>query len=341
MNLRKSLIGCLILTSFSSFSQTSVTTATPSKKDSNLLAINKNDGANTQQPIINSKSLKSAQVEIKNVKLLNGAKDDFSPLFFENGLIYCSNSRKVKKGDDAEKAPDDLNLKYALFDTLGNLARPSSFGKRTNSKTHEGPSCFSKSGDTLFLTRNMSKGGIDKKSKNGLYTLKIYLKTRDSSGAFVGDKILPFELSDYTYCHPTLSADGKRLFFASNMPGGFGGMDLYMIRKINDTTWTAPINLGPRVNTPKNEVFPFMKDDGMLYFSSNGLSKGKGGLDIYMIDIDKRNGLAMPLSESFNTQWDDFGITFLPKSNDKGYFSSNRQGGQGGDDIYSFEIKEK
>lgn len=337
MNSKKYLILCLILTSFSAFTQTTAIADALPKKDSNIF-ITKTDTPTTQG-VINSKTLLTQKAEVKNIKILNGTKDDFSPLYFENGLLFCSNSRKVKKGEDADKVPDDLNLKYALFDSVGNLARPSSFGKRTNSKTHEGPSCFSKGGDSLFLTRNMSKGGIDKKSKNGLYTLKIYLKVRDSLGAFVGDKLFPFELSDYSYCHPTLSPDGKRLYFSSNMPGGFGGMDLYMIRKVNDSTWTSPINLGARVNTPKNEVFPFMKEDGMLYFSSNGLHKGRGGLDIYMIDIEKRNGMAIPLSESFNSEKDDFGIMFLPNDGRKGYFSSNRLGGAGGDDIYSFEVQ--
>lgn len=280
-------------------------------------------------------------VEVKNMKIINGSKDDFSPMYFEDGLLYCSNSRKVKKGTDPDKIPDDMNLKYALFDSTGQLIKPSSFGKRTNSKTHEGPVCFTRNGDTMFLTRNMSKGGIDKKSKNGLYTLKIYLKTRDSLGNFLGDKLLPFELENYSYCHPTISPDGKRLFFSSNIPGGFGGMDLYMIRKITDSTWTAPINLGARVNTTLNEVFPHLSENGILYFASNGQHKGKGGLDIYGIELDKRNGAATSLGEPFNTVGDDFGLIFLPNNPKKGFFSSNRIGGLGGDDIYKFEEKEE
>jgi WD40-like Beta Propeller Repeat len=279
----------------------------------------------------------NAKVEVKNVKILNGLMDDFSPMFFENGLLFCSNSRKAKKNDD-EKAPDDLNLKYAAFDSLGKLGKPTSFGRRTNSKTHEGPSCFSKSGDTMFLTRNMSKGGIDKASKNGKFTLKIYVKARDTMGNFMSDKMLKFELENYSYCHPTISADGRRLYFASDMPGGFGGMDLYVIRKVTDSTWTSPINLGARINTAKNELFPYINDEGRLYFSSNGQRNCKGGLDIYQIDIDNRAGMATPLDAPFNTEGDDFGIMFLPKNKNKGFLSSNRAGGSGGDDIYEFQI---
>jgi WD40-like Beta Propeller Repeat len=339
MNFKKHIIPILLFASFSSHAQTTSISDASKKDDKSIIKITRAIDT-TARTSNTAKKMPNGKAEIQNVKVLNGSKDDFSPLFFENGLLYCSNSRKIKKGEDADKVPEDLNLKYASFDSLGKLSKPTSFGKRTNSKTHEGPSCFTKSGDSLFLTRNMSKGGIDKKSKNGLFTLKIYLKTRDTLGSFVGDKLLPFEIGDYSYCHPTLSADGRRLYFSSNMPGGFGGMDLYMIRKTNDSTWSAPINLGARVNTSKNEVFPFMQDSGMLYFSSNGLHKGKGGLDIYSIEIEKRNGMAIPMGESFNTEGDDFGIMFLPDSMNKGYFSSNRAGGSGGDDIYSFEIKE-
>jgi WD40-like Beta Propeller Repeat len=280
---------------------------------------------------------------IENMSVLNGSKDDFAPLFFENGILFCSNSRKVKKGEDEDKVPDDLNLKYAAFDSLGQLMKPKSFGNRTNSKTHEGPSCFTTSGDSMFLTRNMSKGGIDKVNKEGKFTLKIYIKSRDTAGNFIGDKMLPFELDNYSYCHPALSKDGKRLYFASNMPGGFGGMDLYMIRKINDTTWTPPINLGAKVNTPKNEIFPSLTASGRLYFSSNGRfmkKSNRGDLDIFYLDIENRTAITMPMIESINSEGDDFGIMFLPNNEKKGYFSSNRKGGSGGDDIYSFEIKE-
>lgn len=233
-----------------------------------------------------------------------------------------------------------MNLKFAPFDSTGKLTRPTSFGRRTNSKTHEGPTCFNEKGDTMFLSRNQSKGGVDVKSKNGQFTVKIYIKVKDSTGAFVGDRKLPFELDNYTYCHPTLSKDGRRLYFASNMPGGFGGMDLYMIRKINDSTWTSPINLGARINTTQNELFPYWGPDNQLYFSSNGLRGSKGGLDIYSIDIDNRAAMALPLEAPFNSESDDFGIVFINKDMTRGYFSSSRVGGLGGDDIYEFEFKE-
>ena len=340
MNYRQFISHLSVLASISVQAQTTAVTTAPTSVSNNSISATHISQTQKQHQGILTNDASDGTVEIKNVKVLNGDKDDFAPMFFENGLLFCSNSRKVKKGTDMDKVPDDLNLKYAAFDSTGKLNKPASFGKRTNSKTHEGPSCFTPNGDTMFLTRNMSKGGIDKKSKNGLFTLKIYLKFRDSLGYFVGDKLLPFELENYSYCHPALSVDGKKLYFSSNMPGGFGGMDLYMIRKMNDTIWSAPINLGARVNTALNEVFPTISKEGTLYFASNGQRKGKGGLDIYSIEVNKRNASLMPMGAPFNTEKDDFGLMFLPNDNKKGFFASNRVGGSGGDDIYEFEIKD-
>ncbi len=276
---------------------------------------------------------------VQNVSILNGDKDDFSPIYFDNGLLFCSNSRKLAKKADKSAVVDDLNLKFATFDSLGNLMKPLAFSRRTNSKTHEGPSCFSSKGDTMFLTRVMSKGGIAKTNKEGETTLKIYIKIRDKEGNFLGEEVMPFESETYSYCHPTLSADGKRLYFASNMPGGFGGMDLWMTRKLKGGEWSQAMNLGPRVNTSGNELFPHITASGAFYFSSNGRKDNKGNLDLYHIDIESKTARAFPMSDSFNTEGDDFGIMFLPSNERKGYFSSSRKGGSGGDDIYEFEFK--
>ncbi len=287
-----------------------------------------------KKPVNSETTTAATVVEVKNIALINGDKDDFSPVFYENGLMFCSNSKKKSKNkeDDA----DDFNLKYAAFDSLGNLMKPHSM-PNVNSKFQEGPSCFSNTFDILYLTRVMDRADAKPTSKK-IPTLKIYVKEKDSTG-WKGNNIFPFESGKYSYCHPTMSADGKKLYFASNMPGGYGGMDIYVIRKLQDGKWTQPINLGPRVNTEKNEIFPFINEKGILYFSSNGMPNGKGGLDIYRIDIEERTSRATSMGDAFNTPSDDFGIMFMPKNDKKGFFSSNRPGGNGGDDIYGFEIK--
>lgn len=289
----------------------------------------------------------TTKATITNMKQINGTNDDFSPIFFENGILFCSNSRRGKaKITEEEKEHADLNLKFAPFDSTGSLTRPTSFSRRANSKMHEGPSCFSRGGDTMFLTRLSAKPldiekGEDKKEalKNYEPTLKIFIKAKDTSGNFVGDEVMPFESDKYHYCHPTLSADGRRLYFASNMPGGFGGLDIYVSRKLASGTWSQPMNLGARINTAGNEIFPFMSDEGTLYFSSNGRNAKREDLDIFRIEIEDKSAKVFPLAEPFNTEFDDFGIMFLPKSNTQGFFSSNRKGGAGGDDIYGFEFE--
>ena len=276
---------------------------------------------------------------VRNATLLNGDKDDFSPIAFENGLLFCSNSKKVSKKTDKATIVDDLNLKFSVIDTFGNLTKPTAFSRKTNSKTHEGPSCFSANGDTMFLTRVMSKGGVAKINKEGETTLKIYIKIRDAEGNFMGDAIMPFESETYSYCHPTISADGQLMYFSSNMPGGFGGMDLWMSRTLKTGGWSQAMYLGSRINSAGNELFPHITSMGAFYFSSNGRKGNKGGLDIYTVDIENKIAQAVALGEAFNTEEDDFGIMFLPTNERKGYFSSRRKGGAGGDDIYEFEFK--
>lgn len=346
MNMRKlcySIFICLI--SFFATAQTGDSTASINKESESEMVQSvdkktKSDvlvsttSTHPQRRILNG----SAKATVKNASTLNSDKDDFSPTFYQNGLIFCSSVKKGSKKSDDDAANDDINLRYALFDSLGNLTRPASFGHRANTKTNEGPSCFSANEDTFYLSRTASKGGKVIFNKKGKATLKIYIKTRDSLGNFVGEDILPFESESYSYCHPTLSADGDKLYFSSNMPGGFGGMDLWVTRRLKSGIWSQPINLGPRVNSSKNEVFPFMSESGVLYFSSDGITGGKGGYDLYRIEIENRTARAFPMGDSFNTEFDDFGIMFLPKSDTKGYFSSNRKGGTGGDDIYEFEF---
>ena len=350
MNLKKLCYSVFICSlSFFASAQTDNSTVAANKEDNieMVKSIDKKEKSSAEVPktsiqprrrIVSGSTKASTKASIKNANLLNSDKDDFSPAFYQNGIVFCSSVKKSSKKGDNDKANEDINLRYALFDSLGNLTKPTSFGHRANSKTNEGPSCFTDKQDTLYLSRTTSKGGIVKFNKNGKTTLKIYIKTRDTLGNFVGDDILPFESESYSYCHPTLSADGNRLYFASNMPGGFGGMDLWVTRRLKDGTWSQPINLGPRVNTSKNEVFPFMSENGVLYFSSDGITGGKGGFDLYRIEIEHRTARAFPMGEPFNSEYDDFGIMFLPQNEAKGYFSSNRKGGAGGDDIYEFEF---
>ena len=148
---------------------------------------------------------------------------------------------------------------------------------------------------------------------------------------------LPFNDNNYSNAHPTLTKDGKTLYFASDRPGGLGGTDIYRSERSGDA-WTAPVNLGPEINSKYDEKFPFISDEGVLYFASNALG-GLGGLDIY--ESKKENGKwvkATNMGAPLNSSYDDFGLIYKGETS-AGYFTSNRKGGMGDDDIYSFTKK--
>ncbi len=269
--------------------------------------------------------------KIKNESTVNGLSDDFSPTWYENGIVFCSNSNPVKKGTPPA---DDLNLKFSAFDENGNLTKSKSFAKKINTKTNEGPATFNKTGDMMFFTRTTSKSGVDKVNQYGEYTLKIYIKNK-VDGEWSKDNILPFEKDEYSFCHPTLTADGQRLYFSSNMAGGKGGFDVYYVRKLAEGNWSNPINV-EKINSSKNEVFPYIHTDGMIYFASDGHNT-VGGLDVFKFDLTQRTGVPVNLGSPINSSADDFGL-IINQKNDGGFFSSNREGTKGGDDIYSFKF---
>ena len=185
----------------------------------------------------------------------------------------------------------------------------------------------------MYFTRN-----ADKPNKQNVLPLRLMATTIDKNG-WAKDYPLSINLEEYSSCHPTMSSDGKVMIFASDRPGGQGGMDLWASRLTNGE-WSAPVNLGARVNTPGNEVFPYLDRDQKLYFSSNGHHAGND-LDIFRA---KRTGggatdwdLVRVMPEPINSDADDF--AFVRRGNsDTGYFSSNRSGGVGNDDIYAWEF---
>lgn len=213
--------------------------------------------------------------------------------------------------------------------------------KKANTKFHEGPLCFSPDKKYVYLTRS----NIDKKKKNrkdsyGIRNLKIVRASLDANGKWSKEQELPFCSKDYSVGHPTISKDGKTLYFASDMPGGLGGSDLYQVEIKEDGSFGQPINLGHQINTEGHELFPWINEKGALFFSSDGWP-GLGGLDIYACTASK-SGFSRPtnLGRPVNSKNDDFAFTM--KSDGKtGFYSSNREGGKGGDDIYFFvQLKE-
>lgn len=276
---------------------------------------------------------KGGEVKIINTTPINSPNLEFSPAYYQNGIVYIT-SRYTQGKRDKKINETFFELFYAELDGNGIPSNPQSFSMEVNSQLHEGPVTFDRDGKVMYFTRNNTKKGVQKADKKGITRLKIYAAKR---GPFDWQDIqeLPFNSDDYSCAHPSLSADGTKLFFASDMAGGFGGMDLYMVEK-NGDNWGKPINLGKDVNTDKNELFPFMHSSGNLFFASNGYP-GVGGLDLYMIDIKgKKWGNVTNLGEPFNTPADDLGLILNPEGT-RGYFTSAREGGSGKDDIYLIE----
>jgi outer membrane protein OmpA-like peptidoglycan-associated protein len=185
----------------------------------------------------------------------------------------------------------------------------------------------------MYFTRN-NYGKKLKRDKNGVNNLKIY-RSRKVDGAWTEATELPFNSDEFSTGHPALSPDGKQLYFVSDRPGSLGETDIFVVDVYEDGGYSDPRNLGPEINTERKEMFPFISDK-KLYFSSNG-HIGLGGLDIYEVAIDEENGFQQVknMGKPVNSKKDDFSY-IVNEGTQKGFFASNRRGGKGDDDIYSF-----
>jgi outer membrane protein OmpA-like peptidoglycan-associated protein len=292
-------------------------------------------GAVAQQPSLNNK-----QIQVKNESAVNSAQADYSPAFFEDGLVFISN-----RVGDKKLTYNDKNTKentYSLFRAVrqmdGVLGKSEMFGGAVNTKLHEGPLSFNRTQDEMYFCQNNQKNGKNVKAHDGKVKMNIYI-ARFANGAWQYNQEPLFPDINNDYMHPYLSVDGRKLYFSSDRPGGLGGMDLY-VSEWSGSAWGAPQNLGAPINTPGNEVFPFIHADGTLFFASD-VPGGAGGFDVYYSWIEE-NLWALPVNfgAPVNTDKDDFGL-ILDADKKNGYFASNRPGGNGSDDIYSFYSVEK
>ena len=277
--------------------------------------------------------------KVSPVEEINTEYDEFAPAFFKNDLIFVSSREHPAHIKNFNRWSEQENKPFTEIYTtkrnqIGepeefkfNYADPEKFSKSLSTKYHDGPTSFNAEFNTVYYTRSSPK-----RSDDGILRLKIY-ESKGAPNKYSEPRPLPFNGEEYSVLHPTISDDGEMLFFSSDMPGGFGGFDLY-VSYLEDGRWSPPDNLGPTVNTEGNEVFPSIHKSGVLYFESNGLV-GLGGLDIYKT---KQNFGAwtdpINLGYPINTRDDDFSFV-ANVDQTHGYFASNRKG-QGGDDIYTF-----
>lgn len=267
---------------------------------------------------------------------INSGYSDYGSAFYGEKVVFAS-ARDTGNFSKKKHAWTDqyfTNMYVSDLSGDGSLSAPQKFAKTLNTKFHESTPAFSKDGKTMYFTRNNYLDGKKGKSTDKVTFLKTYRATLD------GDKWtnvteLPFNNNNYSVAHPALSPDGKTLYFASDMPGTLGSSDLFKVEIKADGSFGDPVNLGPKINTPGRETFPFISDDNEIYFASDG-HPGLGGLDVFMAKIEKNSFSEIQnIGEPANTKQDDFG--FLINSKTKvGFISSNREGGQGNDDIYKF-----
>ena len=273
----------------------------------------------------------------------NSNLDDFSPSYYNDGLVFASERDKgIAVVRTTEWTGNPFNELFQVkrqkegkesAEYIYN--KPVKYSKKLNSKFHDAAVTFNKDQSIIYFTRNNIMNGKVGKDDDGIIRLKVFL-ARISGEDWEDIKGLPFNSDEYSVAHPTLTADGSKMYFSSDMPGGFGGMDLYMT-SMDGNSWGPPINLGARINTEGNEIFPYFDSHSeKLYFGSNG-HVGLGGLDIYYMDDlgDDQFGDVINMGYPLNTISDDFGIIFGEEGKE-GYFTSDREGGVGRDDIYAF-----
>ncbi len=276
------------------------------------------------------------RVIITNEATVNTENLDYSPAFYEDGIVFISTkvSSKRYRVTDKRIGKNIMSIFRSQRSEGGSLMAPEPFSQELLSTVHEGPMTFDRTADNIFFTRNNIKNGKKKKASDGIVKLKIY-SARKVNDTWSEIEDLSFNDNESNTAHPAISVDGKVLYFSSDRPGGMGGMDIWMVQRRGDD-WGTPTNLGPMINTDGDETFPFIHADGTLYFASNGHT-GLGGLDLFL-SIPGNNGAwnkPQSMGKPFNTENDDFGF-IVDRDKKNGYFSSNRTGGLGDDDIYSF-----
>ena len=263
----------------------------------------------------------------------NSENSDFSPAKFGNDILLVSDRwQKNKKGEEIYGWTGNPYLK--IYSTNTSSKQVNILKGTINKGFHSGPLAVYNSLDTIIFTRAVLS--TSKKVKVGEVGKQYLLVAVKKDGEWTAKEKLPFNTEGlFSVQHPALSPDGKTLYFASDKPGGFGGMDLYFSEKQSNGSWTQPQNCGSEINTTTDDVFPTVRADGKFYFASKG-HIGMGGLDIFSAIGEKNKfkdveNLRAPL----NSPKDDFGVLFNA-DNKTGYLSSNRNGGVGLDDIYKF-----
>ncbi|WP_309608160.1 OmpA family protein [Flavobacterium sp.] len=279
----------------------------------------------------------SGRYEVK-ITDINSKLSDYGAAMYGDQLIFSSSRESASMAKVSTKWTSNsfLNLYAAKRAENGSLSNPQKFSNSVNSKFHEDTPVFTKNMKIVYFTRNNYTKGKVGKDQEEVILLKLY------RASLVDDKWIdivevPFNSDNYSVAHPALSPDEKTLYFASNMPGTKGQSDIFKVQITGDNTYSVPVNLTGSLNTEGRETFPYITEDNELYFASDG-QPGLGGLDIFVTKLNKEGnpGGIINVGAPINGPMDDFAF-LIDKPSRTGYFSSNRDGGVGLDDIYSFK----
>jgi outer membrane protein OmpA-like peptidoglycan-associated protein len=274
------------------------------------------------------------EYKVKNMSLINTEKSEFAPFVSDGQLLFIADRSAFDFASYSTGSNNEASFMNLYVSELNGqeLKKERSFSGRLTSDYQNGPACVTADGQTLYFTR------VSAQAKKNLAIQSQIFSASTAGGKVKLIRPLAISNESVSVAHPSISYDNRVLFFTSNMPGGYGGKDIWYCEK-NGESWGTPVNLGPDINTSGDEMYPSVRKDGTLFFASNGLP-GFGGLDIYSANktdnkwiVNRNEGLDL------NSEADDFGITFLNDS--LGYFSSNRTGGSGEEDIYIFEYHNK
>lgn len=265
---------------------------------------------------------------------VNSEASDFGPAFYQGKVVFASaRTRQLFDKKFKRTGQGFLDLYTADYAGKPKLGDPELFRGKVNSPLHEATPVFSADGKEMFFTRNNYLKGKMGTSSSGVVNLATY-RAVFAEGKWQPEQPLPFNSPEYSVGHPCLSADGNRLYFVSNMPGGTGGTDLYYAERSGDG-WGDPVSLGSAINTPGNEMFPTLHPDGRLFFSCD-VRPGLGGMDIYAVDLAEGSAPeVVNAGAPINSSADDFAMIYDAEAG-VGFFTSNRRGGRGDDDIYAF-----
>ena len=276
------------------------------------------------------------QYTVKNAKI-NTQSSDFGTAFFgKDKVVFASPKQGFTLNREENTSQPFLDLYIGEVTEDGQIIRKKKLEGDINSKYHEGMVSFTKDMKTVYFSANnyVKKKKNKEKNKSTKY-LQLFKASVTEDGEWTNLILLPFNGENFSSGHPVLNKDDSELYFVSDRPESIGRTDLFVVDVYKDGSYSEPRNLGPKINTSEREMFPFIGTDNVLYFSSDGYP-GYGELDVYASKIfDSTVSEPINLEEPVNSEYDDFAY-IINDDKGRGYFSSNREGGHGDDDIYSF-----